>query len=140
MSLRIALILLIGIVAPALVLRTVFLLVSRKPVLGRVIGSTFSDWSRLTHRGWQLATIGDALSGDANEPTEKGSIQVRYTVEGRDYCKEFRTTVRRGERPEPTVMLWYDPRDPTRVTDKGISWRGPLVVLGMLVAALVGLV
>jgi hypothetical protein len=117
--LRIALILLIGIVALALLLRTVFLLVSRKPVLGHVIGSTFPDWSRLSHRGWQLAIIGDALSGDANEPTEKGSIQVRYTVDGRDYCKEFRTTVRKGERPEPTVMLWYDPRDPCRAPTRG---------------------
>lgn len=79
-------------------------------------------------------------AGDAPEPTEKAEIRVRYTVEGREYFKDFQTVVRKGERPEPTLTLWYDPSDPARATDKGISWLGLAFGVALLTGLVAGLI
>ncbi len=133
------LVLAIGVVL--LTLRTAFLLLQRKPVLATVVGSSLSDSTRYGHRRMQFARIGDALSAsDAPEPTESCTIRVRYHVDGREYFKELRTVVRKGDRPEPTLMLWYDPADPGRATDKGISWLGLGIAVGALAAVATGIV
>lgn len=85
--------------------------------------------------------IANALSSaEAPEPTESATIQVRYVVDGREYLKELRTVVRKGERPESTLMLWYEPADPARATDKGISWLGLGLAFSLLAAAATGMI
>lgn len=134
-------ILLLGVCTALLTWRTIFLLTAKKPVLGHVVSSSFSDATRLSHRGWQRAMIGDALSAaDAEPPTEGGTVRLRYTVDGRDYFTELPTVVRKGERPDPSVMLWYDPRDPGQASDKGISWLGLGMLYALLGAAILGVV
>jgi hypothetical protein len=133
MNIRIVITLLLGVGAALLTWRTVFLLSSRRPVLGRVVSSTFSERTRFSPSKWRRAMIIDALApADANEPTESGMIRVQYTIDGSDYITQLPTTVRKGGRPDPTIELWYDPNHPEHVTDKGISWFG----LGMVYAAL----
>jgi hypothetical protein len=134
-------VLLLAMIVAIMTLRTLFLLVARKPVLAEVVQSSLSDWTRYGLRRWQFAMIGDALSaGDAQEPTEAAEIRVRYTVADREYFKDLQTVVRRGERPEPTLTLWYDPSDPARATDKGISWLGLAFGFALLAGLVTGLI
>ncbi len=135
MDFRIIAVPLLSVAAGALTLRTGFLLIARKPVLAELVASSLPESTRYSHRRWQLAQIGDALSAaDAPQPTEHATIRVRYTVGSREYFKELHTAVRRGGRPDPTLVLWYDPSDPCRATDKGISWLALLLAYGLLIA------
>lgn len=141
MSFRVAAVFVLGMGVVALTLRTAFLLLARKPVLAQVVGCSLSDWTRYGHRRWQLAMVRDVLApADAPEPTESAVIRLRYTVDGREYFKELPTVVRKGERPEPTLILWYDPKDPAGASDKGISWLGLFFACGLLAALASGLI
>lgn len=115
---------LIGLVILALVVHALFLLLTRKPVLAHVISSSLPEATRYSYRRMQVAKIGDALSVSEDGPTESVSLRLRYEVEGQYYHKDVCTTVRKGDRPDATQMLWYDPNDPSRATDTDISWIG----------------
>ena len=68
---------------------------------------------------------------DADTPDDEHELQVKYVVDGREYWQMVRFLARAGDRPGAMPLLWYDPRDPSRVSAQEL--RLPLTSL--LVAA-----
>jgi hypothetical protein len=60
--------------------------------------------------------------------------RVQYEVGGTAYCADVTLLTARGARPESLPTLWYDPRDPSRVTGIGPAWGLGLIAFAGAIA------
>lgn len=117
----------------------VFLLVARRPVTARVVGTDGSDRHRFSSvAAYRLALIGDFLAPEATR-YDAPMLDVAYELDGREYRNKVRALHMRGEGPDPAMILWVDPDDPDRFTDKGLGLELRCMCYGLALAAVAGM-
>jgi hypothetical protein len=113
-----------------------FLLAFRRPVLAHSRASELGEMERTYDRDMYLARSGYSLRrtpspADLPKPV---LTRVQYEVGGTAYCADVTLLTARGARPESLPTLWYDPRDPARVTGIGPAWGLGLMALAGAIA------
>lgn len=99
----------------------VFLLIARRPVTARVIGTDGSDRHRFRSiNARRLALVQDFIAPEGTR-YEAPLLEVAYELDGREYRNHVRDLHMRGDGPDPAMILWVDPHDPNRFTDKGLG-------------------
>lgn len=114
--------------------RIVFLCVLRRPVTGRTRASELGEMERAYDSDiYQMHRMdGHACAGD--NPFKPVLTRVQYKVRGVAYTADVTLLTTKGERPESLPTLWYDPRDPRRVTGIGPVWAVLLLIVSGWIA------
>ncbi|MEA3048678.1 MAG: hypothetical protein QOG84_514 [Sphingomonadales bacterium] len=115
-----------------------FPFVFRRPVLAHARASELGEMERAYDRDMYLARSGYSLRrtpspADLPKPV---LTRVQYEVGGTAYCADVTLLTPRGDRPDSLPTLWYDPRDPKRVTAVRPAWAlGLIAVAGAIAIA-----
>lgn len=114
--------------------RILFLILLRRPVLGRKRASVLSEMERGYDRDLLLMNLADRVPTPADIPYKPVLTRVQYEVDGVAYATDVTLLTLKGDRPESLPTLWYDPRDPRRVTGIGPLWAMGLLALAGAIA------
>jgi hypothetical protein len=113
---------------------TLFLILLRRPILGHKRASELSEMERGYDRDLLIMNLAGRVPTPADIPFKPVLTRVQYEVGGVAYTADVTLLTLKGDRPESLPTLWYDPRDPHRVTGIGPLWGLGLLALAGAIA------
>jgi len=106
--------------------RILFLFLFRRPAPARVTSIGMTESERLYESDMHLAALFDGKPSVEDVHYWPTSARVAYEVDGVEHRADVCLIRHSGDRPEMSPVIWYDPRNPDRVTGLG---PGPAAVL-----------
>jgi hypothetical protein len=122
-----------GALALAGMIQILFLFAFRRPVLSHTRASELGEMERAYDQDMYPRYYYNRSPSMAYVP-KAVLTRVQYEVGGTAYCADVTLLTARGARPESLPTLWYDPRDPDRVTAIGPAWGLGLMALAGAIA------
>lgn len=116
--------------------RMAFLLLFRRPVCARIGQTGLTDMQRAHDRDMYRLARMDGLPTPEDVPYRSVLARVAYEIEGVEHRGDVYLITPKGQRPEASPVVWYDPADPSRVSGLGLGSAASLLLAGGAVAAL----
>lgn len=117
------------------------LLLCRRAVHARTIGSNLTEMQRGYDRDAYFIAHNNGWPSADDVPWRPVLLRVAYEIDGIEHRGDVRVLVGKGERPDAAQTIWVARRDPARATGIGPLWVTPLLVAAgalLVVAARIG--
>jgi hypothetical protein len=116
--------------------RAAYLLVWRRPVFARVIGSDLTEMQRAYDADAYRMARHDQILTTEDVPWRPVLLRMAYEFNGIEHRGDIWVLADKGARPDVAQTIWVDPANPERASGIGPLWVTPLIVFaGMLVVA-----
>lgn len=114
------------------------LLLFRRPVAGKVVAHSYTEAERLAARAAHPMDWMYKVTAGNMKPVVKDVLTVEYEVGGQVYRRDIDSAHLRGDKAEAAMLVWYDPRDPERITTDGPGGAAFAAMVFLALAAWAG--
>ena len=101
--------------------RIIFLIGWRQPVLARVLSIDYPEREQEYDADFRRIHLVDQKITSADLVFRNIVTRVRYEWDGKEYAQDVPVFTHRGYLPDRQEILWIDPRNPSKVTSRGIG-------------------